>query len=154
MTEQWRRPAKKKYIPRNPLTTSAMMSKVKSRDSKAELLLRRALWSTGFRYRLHKKNLIGKPDIVFTKKKVAVFVDGDFWHGRAIIDEGVEGLRRGLRTERADWWVSKIQKTITRDKLVTQTLLDDGWRVLRFWESDILENHEKIVHQIHNYLES
>ena len=136
MEKTWRNLPKREYVPRSPAITSSMMSKVKNRDSKAELLLRREIWSRGFRYRLHSKHLIGKPDLAFCRQKPAVFVDGDFWHGRALIEEGVEGLRRGLRSERAEWWISKIQKTIERDEEVSHALSEKGWRILRFWESE------------------
>jgi DNA mismatch endonuclease (patch repair protein) len=117
-----------------------MMSRVKARDNKAELMLRKELWGRGIRYRLHSKHLIGKPDLIFARKAIAVFVDGDFWHGRALIEEGVEGLKRGLRTARSDWWIEKIQKTAQRDQTVTRRLEADGWTVIRFWESDVLQN--------------
>ena len=152
MKSPWRNRAKRKYVARDPRITSGMMSKVKSRDSKAEKLLRRELWRRGWRYRIHSKILIGKPDVVFRKYGLIVFVDGDFWHGRALRDEGVEGLKRGLRTDRADWWISKIQKTVLRDDEVTKVLEESGWKVLRFWESEIIANLESIVQKIEYHL--
>ncbi len=130
------------------------MSKVRSRDNKAELLLRKEIWSRGYRYRLHLKRLIGKPDLVFSNKHLIVFVDGDFWHGRALIEEGVKGLKKGLRTDRADWWIEKIEKTIRRDKWVNESLENEGWKVLRFWESEIIRNCTMIADSIENHLES
>ena len=114
------------------------MSAVKNKDGKAELRLRKALHARGFRYRLHDRKLVGKPDITFTRKRIAIFVDGDFWHGRALIDEGVQGLLKGLRTRNSDWWIQKITKTVERDRMVTSQLEEDGWLVLRFWESELL----------------
>lgn len=124
------------------------MSKVRNRDGKAEMLLRKELWSLGLRYRLHSKILVGKPDIVFASKKLVVFVDGDFWHGRPLIEEGLMGLRRGIRSVRFDWWAAKIQRTVDRDKQVNNELANSGWKVMRYWESDVLRNPQFIASQI------
>jgi len=144
----WRRKPVKAYRPRAATVTSKMMAAVKNRDSKAEMLLRRQLHSCGLRYRLHSSRLIGKPDIVFSKARLAIFVDGDFWHGRALVEEGVEGLKRGLRTQRSQWWIAKISKTVSRDVFVTQSLELDGWSVQRFWESDVLKGVKSISSKI------
>lgn len=152
MPKTWRTAAKRIYTPRDTAVTSAMMSTVKNRNSKAELLLRRTLFSRGWRYRLHSKQLIGKPDLVFPRRRVVVFVDGDFWHGRALLEEGIEGLRRGLRTERSDWWIAKIGRTVERDEAVTKSLKDSGWTVLRFWESEIIDDIERIVKLVEKVL--
>lgn len=152
MTDVWRQSPKKPYKPRDSKTTSAMMSRVKNRDSKAELALRKALWNRNWRYRLHSKKLIGKPDLVFNKQRVVIFVDGDFWHGRALQEEGVDGLRRGLRTKRSGWWLDKIQKTVERDQFVTERLRNQGWLVLRFWESEIHNNLDSILENIEKSL--
>lgn len=152
MSKPWRQKPKKKYKKRDPKVTSAIMSAVKSKGSKAELILRKELWKRGFRYRLHDKKLIGKPDIVFKSLKTVIFVDGDFWHGRALIEEGVKGLRRGLRTDRSDWWIAKLQRTVERDKEVTKVLVDDGWKVIRFWESEIKENLKDVADEIESHL--
>ena len=148
----WRQKPKRTYVTRDPAVTSAMMSAVKNRDSKAELLLRRALFARGWRYRLHSRKLIGQPDLVFGTRKIVVFVDGDFWHGRALLEEGVEGLRKGLRTERSDWWIKKIKKTIQRDSDVNASLKSNGWIVLRFWESNILADVNTVVKAIESTL--
>jgi DNA mismatch endonuclease (patch repair protein) len=148
MSSEWRRTPKKKYKPRDPDITSAMMSKVKNRDSKAELLLRRELWKRNYRYRLHSKRLIGKPDIVFSRRRIVIFVDGDFWHGRALLEEGLDGLKRGIRTKRASWWIAKIEKTVERDRIVTEILRSSGWKVLRFWESEVLNRTPSVVEEI------
>lgn len=124
---------------RDPAVTSRIMAAVKNKDSRAELALRRALFSRGLRYRLHTKDLPGKPDIVFRKQRVVVFVDGDFWHGN-------EHRRRGLARlddlfpTRTQWWVDKIHRTMRRDEEVAGTLTQRGWTVIRVWESDVLEN--------------
>lgn len=148
----WRKEPKKKYKARDPKVTSAMMSAVKSKGSKAEIAIRKELWNRGFRYRLHAKKIFGKPDLVFRKHKTVVFIDGDFWHGRALIEEGVSGLKRGLRTERSDWWIAKLERNVNRHKEVTEKLTGEGWRVLRYWESEVLKNTKTVADKIENYL--
>ena len=119
------------------------MSKVRSKDSKAELALRRVLHAHGVRYRLHARDLVGCPDLVNRSRKVAVFVDGDMWHGNP-----AEVVRRGrsslaeLFPTRTDWWVAKIERTMRRDEYVTAALTDAGYRVIRLWEHDVLTDAE------------
>jgi DNA mismatch endonuclease (patch repair protein) len=109
-------------------------SKIKSADTKCELLLRSTLWRLGFRFRKNVKSLPGKPDIVFPKEKVAVFCDGDFWHGR-----NWRLRRRKLqRGSNPEFWISKIQGNIKRDALYNKQLYKLGWFVLRLWELDII----------------
>ena len=73
------------------------MSNVRAKDTKPELALRRSLWQLGLRYRLHPRGLLGRPDLVFTKARVVVFLDGDFWHGRTLLEQGREALARQFR---------------------------------------------------------
>lgn len=100
----------------------------RSRNTAPELLLRKILRAAGFTgYRLHRRDLPGAPDVAFTRWRVAVFVDGDFWHGG-----------RKWKPERAsDFWVAKIQRNQQRDRYVDAQLAAAGWSVLRFWESDV-----------------
>lgn len=121
------------------------MAAVRSTGSKAERLLRSALWRRGYRFRLHSKNLIGKPDIVLPRYHCVVFVDSDFWHARALVAEGEPALRAMVRGERQDWWVRKLSRNAERDMEVTRSLRQDGWRVLRVWESDILANVDVVA---------
>src|SRR5687768_948190 len=104
MPPAWRPAPKKNYKPRDVATTSAMMAAVRSRDNAAELMLRRELWRRGFRYRKQSRLLIGRPDIVFPKYRTVIFVDGDYWHGRALREGGEAQLRLVIRGERFDWW--------------------------------------------------
>lgn len=119
------------------------MSKVRSRDSKAEMALRRALHARGVRYRLHARNVPGCPDLVWQGRRVAVFVDGDLWHGNP-----EEWQRRGRKSlaelfpTRTEWWVAKIERTVRRDAAVTAALQEQGWVVLRLWEHDVLQDPE------------
>ena len=122
---------------RDPAVTSRMMSAVRDKDSKAEVTLRRELHRRGLRYRLHAHDVIGKPDLVVRSRKVAVFVDGDFWHGNAHRLRGLDRLEELFPTNR-DWWTKKLRRNIERDREVTATLKSAGWCVVRIWESDVL----------------
>ena len=123
-----------------------MMAAVRSKDSKAELLLRRALWRKGLRYRKHAK-LTGKPDVVFGSARIVVFVDGDFWHGNAWRLRGLPNLE-AMFPHRTEWWVKKINRNMERDLEVTVALKREGWKVLRFWESAVLRDVERIANRI------
>jgi DNA mismatch endonuclease (patch repair protein) len=136
----WRPPPSRPYRARAPQVTSRMMGAVRWRDNAAERLLRQELWRRGHRYRLHVGDLPGRPDITFRQARVCVFVDGDFWHGRAIVEDGIAAFKRTLRTRRRDWWVAKIATNLRRDRDVSRTLQRDGWRVVRLWESEILRD--------------
>ena len=119
------------------------MQHIRSKDTKAELLLRKALWHKGLRYRKNVKSLPGKPDIVFTKQKIAVFVDGDFWHARGHQDKPGEQVATNK-----DFWRKKLTDNVERDRFVNDALLEQGWLVLRFWESDVKKNLDKCVDEI------
>lgn len=116
-----------------------MMSAVRGKDSKAEVALRRELHRRGLRYRLHARDVIGNPDVVVRSRKVAVFVDGDFWHGNAHRLRGLDRLDDLFPTNR-EWWMKKLRRNIERDREVTATLQAKGWRVVRVWESDVLSD--------------
>ena len=105
----------------------------KKSDTKPEVMLRKDLWRRGLRYRKNVARLPGKPDIVFTRAKVAVFVDGDFWHGRDW-ETRREKLSRG---HNAAYWIRKIDRNLERDRAQEAQLRASGWVVLRAWESDI-----------------
>jgi DNA mismatch endonuclease (patch repair protein) len=124
-----------------------MMAAVGNKDSKAELALRRALWSLGLRYRKHASGLMGRPDLVFGPARVIVFVDGDFWHGNAWRLRGLPNLEAQF-PHRTRWWVRKINRNIERDAEVTADLRRRGWKVLRFWESQVLDEPEGIASRI------
>jgi DNA mismatch endonuclease, patch repair protein len=116
----------------------------RAKNTSPELILRRALWKKGVRYRLHPRNVPGKPDLVVSTARVAVFCDGDFWHGRNW-EERRERLRKGSN---AAYWVEKISRNIARDSLVTETLQKEGWLVVRIWESDVKGDPEAIAKKI------
>lgn len=115
-----------------------MMAAVKHKDSRAELALRRELHARGVRYRIHAKDVLGCPDIVVRKRGVAVFVDGDFWHGNAHNRRGLKSLE-DLFPSNKEFWVPKIRRTMERDRQVTAELEATGWQVVRLWEEDVLE---------------
>lgn len=115
---------------------SENMKAVKSVDTKIEVKLRLALWHQGIRYRKNFKIYSCKPDIVLTKYKIAIFCDGDFWHGK----EDPNIVKHNKK-----FWVEKIKRNMERDLENTIELRDNGWVVLRFWESDIEKNLTECV---------
>jgi DNA mismatch endonuclease (patch repair protein) len=132
-----------RYNSFKPASASASYSKRrnKPKNTSPEMMLRKALWSRGLRYRLHASQLPGKPDIMFVKAHVVIFIDGDFWHGR-----DWSNLEKKLRHRaNADYWIPKIKYNIDRDQEQTLALIKQGWEVLRFWELDIINNVEEIV---------
>ena len=106
----------------------------KSKGTKPELALAKAMWALGLRYRKNSGSIFGKPDFSFKKYKVAVFVDGEFWHGKDWEQRKVE--IKGNR----EFWIAKIERNIRRDMEVTGRLKAEGWTVLRFWSNDVVKN--------------
>ena len=123
------------------------MSRIKSKDTTPEVMFRKALWHCGIRYRKNYKKLPGTPDIAITKRKIAIFVDGDFWHARNHQDNPGEQIRTNKT-----FWGTKLARNVERDKEVNDALLAEGWLVLRFWESDIKKDVAKCVREIERYL--
>lgn len=121
---------------------SALMRKVKNKNTNIELILRKELFKAGYRFRI-KSKVFGKPDIVFQNKKVAIFCDGDFWHGKNYKKE---------KSNYKQFWISKIDTNIKRDRLVNKKLKNDGWTVLRFWKTEILKSPDKCLEQIDQVL--
>ncbi len=113
------------------------MKQIKNKDSEIELLLRRELWKRGLRYRKNVKGIIGKPDIAFIGKKIAVFVDSEFWHGY-----NWEERKKDFKSHQ-EFWIPKIERNMQRDIEVTQALNDMGWSVLRFWGKEIKKDVAK-----------
>ena len=110
---------------------SNLMRKIKSNNTKPEITLRKALWAKGIRYRLNVSKLHGKPDIVITKKKIAIFIDGEFWHGY-----NWENKKLKIKSN-IGYWINKIERNIERDNTNNQKLTSMGYQVLRFWEHEI-----------------
>lgn len=132
---------------RNPDVTHRIMSSVRSKNTRPELRLRKALWHSGLRYRVNYKALPGKPDIVFTKYQVAVFCDGDFWHGHNWAIRGMNSLEEELDGY-SEYWRNKILRNIERDEENNRALRSLGWTVIRIWESDIKKNVDECVKSI------
>lgn len=132
---------------RDPAVTHKIMSAVKSKDTRPELKLRKALWKEGLRYRVNYKRLPGKPDIVFTKLKVVVFCDGDFWHGHNWAIRGQSSLQEELAGY-SQYWKDKILRNIERDEENNIALRAQGWTVIRIWESDIKNNLDRCVETV------
>lgn len=117
------------------------MQHIKAKDTKIEILLRKALWKEGIRYRKNYKDLPGKPDIVITKYKIAIFCDGEFFHGK-----NWEVLKPRLeKGNNGGFWVSKISKNRERDDKINKALLFKGWIVIRFWGEDITRHLNECV---------
>ena len=132
---------------RKPEITHKIMSSIHSKNTKPELLLRRALWHKGMRYRVAVNTLPGKPDIVFTKAKIVVFCDGGFWHGHNWAIRGMASLEEELAGY-SSYWKEKIKKNINHDIEVTNELTNMGWMVIRLWESEIKKDLDICVDRI------
>ena len=115
----------------SPEKRSAVMRRVKGRDTTPELKVRRALTALGARYRLNRKDLPGSPDVVMPGRRLAIFVHGCFWHGH--------DCARGSRVPKAnrEYWTAKVARNVARDQRAAQALLDQGWRVETIWECDL-----------------
>lgn len=116
-------------------TRSYNMSMIKGKNTKPELVVRKFLHANGFRYRLHVKDLPGKPDIVLPKYKTVIFVHGCFWHGH----EGC--IKSKLPTTKAQWWKQKISSNITRDMDVYDKLEQVGWNVITIWQCHLVPSN-------------
>lgn len=89
---------------------------------------------------MHATDILGKPDIVFRRERIAIFVDGDYWHARLLREKGVMAVRERLRGDGQEYWINKFTRRVERDDEVTAALKDAGWVVMRFWESEIKKN--------------
>jgi DNA mismatch endonuclease (patch repair protein) len=138
---------------RDAATTSRIMGKVKRRDTKPELILRKALYRMGIRYRVDSKKVYGRPDVSIIKYRLAVFVDGDFWHGNAHRIRQLSRLEDLFPTN-AEFWCSKILGNIERDRQVNHRLSQEGWTVIRIWASTILLDPNEAAESICKVLEN
>ncbi|UIN21547.1 very short patch repair endonuclease [Herbaspirillum frisingense] len=122
---------------RENVLRSANMSRIRGTNTQPELLLRKALWNKGLRYRLHSEIEGVRPDIVFRTRKLAVFIDGCFWHGCP--------LHYVRPRSKAEFWEAKLKANTARDKVQTLRLIKKGWTVLRFWEHQIKSELAQVV---------
>jgi DNA mismatch endonuclease (patch repair protein) len=120
-------------------TRSFNMSRIRSKDTKPELIVRKFLFAHGFRYKLHDRSLPGKPDLVLPKYKTVIFIHGCFWHGH-------EGCRFFVVPKtRTEWWLKKISTNINNDSVSVFKLRETGWKVLTIWECDLRKNTVNIT---------
>ncbi|MEZ4934762.1 MAG: very short patch repair endonuclease [Saprospiraceae bacterium] len=126
---------------------SRTMSKIRSKNTRPEMRLRKALWNAGLRYRLHRRDIPGRPDIVIEKFKVAIFVDGEFWHGYEW-----EKKREKIKTNRA-FWIPKIERNMQRDREVNWQLKKMGYEVFRFWENEVKKEIGVCIKKVLDFVE-
>lgn len=138
----------RQYRPKSADEIARNMSAIRSTENRVESMLRRALHRMGFRYRKYRQDLPGRPDIVFPTEKVAVFVDGDYWHCRILVEQGLPALESQLRTRNKAYWINKFQRRVARDREVTAAMQAQGWTVLRMWESDVKKSFESAVESV------
>ena len=124
---------------------SEIMSRVRNKDTRPELFVRRLIHNAGFRYRLHVSKLPGSPDLVFPGRKKVIFVHGCFWHSH----EGCQNAR--VPKSRADFWMSKLEANKERDERNMHALMDEGWKVLVIWECELRD--PELLHRIKDFLE-
>lgn len=125
---------------------SKIMSKIRSKNTKPELLFRKVLWAKRIRYRVHSKKLPGKPDISIQKYKLAIFIDGEFWHGY-----NWDEKKKTIKSNRA-FWIPKIERNMQRDREVNFELASLGYTVFRFWEGEIKKELNKCINDVMVYI--
>ena len=117
------------------------MKNIRAKDTQIEVILRKALWNKGYRYRKNYNKLLGNPDIVLIKYKIAIFCDGEFFHGK-----DWEVLKPRLeKSNSSEYWINKISRNIERDDEINKSLLFQGWTVIRFWGDEIKKHTDECV---------
>ena len=129
-------------------TRSKIMGKIRAKNTKPEMLFRRALWAKGVRYRVDSKTIPGRPDVSIKKHKLAIFIDGEFWHGHSW-----EERKAKLKSNR-EFWIPKIERNRQRDREVNAQLENLGYTVFRFWESEIKKNLKTCVNDVMVFLDT
>lgn len=124
------------------------MSRIRSKNTRAEVLLRKAMWKENLRFRIHTEQVPGKPDILIKKYRLAIFVDGAFWHGYQW-DQNRQKIKSNI-----SFWTSKIERNMQRDCEVNMKLEERGVTVMRFWDHEVLKELPKCINQILLYIES
>ena len=124
------------------------MQHIRSKDTKIEVLLRKALWHKGIRYRKNYSKVLGTPDIAITKYKIAIFCDGEFFHGK----DWEQLEPRLLKGDHGEYWVHKIDVNRRRDEETNKELYGQGWTVLRFWGKDIEKNLDDCVRAVEDII--
>lgn len=126
----------------NSQKRSDVMSRIKSRDTKIEILVRSKLFKAGYRFRVNKKDLPGKPDIVLKKYNTVIYINGCFWHYHSKCKEGK------IPKSNSQFWIDKISKNVTRDKRNYREIKKLGWNVIILWECEIEKNIDNIVDKV------
>ena len=126
------------------------MQRIRSTDTEIELVLRKALWKKGYRYRKNYTGLPGKPDIALTKYKLAIFCDGEFFHGK---DWNIR-KEKTLAGNNSEYWITKIERNMERDREVDNALRAMGWTVIRFWGKDVLNNTSECIRTVQEAIEA
>jgi len=124
------------------------MRAIKGSNTSIELKLRKKLYRLGLRYRVNYKKLPGSPDIVFPVQKLAIFCDSDFWHGKTLNKK-----KKTIKNNRS-YWIKKIRDNIRRDERNNKELKEIGWKVLRFWESDVNTKLDSVARKIIKFLDA
>ncbi|WP_206074018.1 very short patch repair endonuclease [Marixanthomonas spongiae] len=127
---------------------SKIMSRIGGKNTKPEMLFRRALWAKGIRYRVHSKQLPGKPDVSIKKYKLAIFIDGEFWHGYNWNEK-----KETIKSNRG-FWIPKIERNMQRDREVNQQLQEMGYTVFRFWEREVKNQLKKCINDVMVYIQT
>lgn len=127
---------------------SRQMSKIRGKNTKPELLFRKALWKKGVRYRVDNNQLPGRPDVSIKKYKLAIFIDGEFWHGYNWSERKVK-----LKSNRA-FWIPKIERNMQRDRQVNEQLENLGFTVFRFWEFEIKNDLKTCINDVMVFLQT
>lgn len=125
---------------------SKLMSRIKSANTKPEIKLCKFLWGVGLRYRKNVKNLPGTPDIVISKYKLIIFIDGEFWHGY-----NWEDKKEKIKSNR-EYWIPKIERNIQRDLTINEYYSKSGWKVMRFWEREVKREFGVVISCILDYV--
>ncbi|SDM12220.1 very short patch repair endonuclease [Kriegella aquimaris] len=126
---------------------SKIMGKIRGKNTKPELAFRKALYASGYRYRVDYKKLIGKPDIVLKKYRTIIFIDGEYWHGY-----NWEERKPKVKTNR-EFWIAKIERNMQRDQEVNVELNRLGYKVFRFWETEIKKELERCLEEVIAHLQ-
>lgn len=127
-----------------PEQRSKLMSKIRSTNTKEEVRLAKALWHLGYRYRKNNRKVFGTPDLTFSRLKIAIFVDGEFFHGYNWHDK-----KDKIQSNR-EYWIPKIERNMQRDKEVNEYLIKNGWTVIRFWSAFVKKNLVDCIQIIEN----
>ena len=137
---------------------SRNMAAIRSRDTKPEIILRKRLWSEGYRYRKNVKDLPGKPDIVLRRYRICIFVDSEFFHGKDFESDYHSNKYNSLREQlehsnHSEFWLNKIQNNMKHDREIEAQLKGMGWKVLRFWSKEVLKHPDDCIRVIDEAVE-